>query len=41
MNFTEELHVAYKIANSKINHFPYPHLFVKNVFVICQKKDKP
>jgi hypothetical protein len=32
MNFTEELHVAYKIANSKINHFPYPHLFVKNVF---------
>jgi hypothetical protein len=32
MNFTEELHVAYKIANEKINHFPYPHLFVKNVF---------
>lgn len=32
MNFAEELHVAYKIANSHINHFPYPHLFVRDVF---------
>lgn len=32
MDFSEELHVAYKIANAQMNHFPYPHLYVKDVF---------
>lgn len=25
-------HVIYKLRNAKINHYPYPHFFVENVF---------
>ena len=27
-----ELHLAYKIGNASINNFPFPHIFVKDVF---------
>ncbi|MDG2252910.1 MAG: hypothetical protein P8K73_04625 [Methylophilaceae bacterium] len=32
MDISEEIKMAYKIANTQINVFPYPHLYVKNVF---------
>ena len=32
MPVNPELHVAYKIANAQINTFPYPHIYVENVF---------
>ena len=27
-----ELHLAYKIGNTSINNFPFPHIFIKDVF---------
>ena len=27
-----ELHVAYKIANTPILNFPFPHLYIENIF---------
>jgi hypothetical protein len=32
MNISEELQIAYKIANKEINHFPYPHMYISNIF---------
>ena len=27
-----ELHLAYKIANTPILNFPFPHIYVENIF---------
>lgn len=27
-----ELHLAYKIGNTSINNFPFPHIFIKDIF---------
>lgn len=32
MDISEELKIAYKIANKQINIFPYPHLYINNIF---------
>ena len=32
MPFDADLHVLYKIANAPINAFPFPHIFVRDVF---------
>jgi hypothetical protein len=32
MNLDTELHMAYKFGNTSINTFPYPHLYIQNVF---------
>lgn len=32
MPVNPELHVAYKVANATINTFPYPHIYVENIF---------
>jgi len=32
MSFGADLHVLYKIANSPILQYPYPHIYVKDVF---------
>lgn len=32
MSFDVSLHVLYKITNAPINLFPYPHIYVQNVF---------
>ena len=30
--FESELHLAYKLGNNPINSFPFPHLFVQDIF---------
>jgi hypothetical protein len=32
MSSDVELHAAYKVANAALNEFPYPHLYVENIF---------
>ena len=32
MDFSEELKIVYKIANTQINIFPYPHLYINDIF---------
>ena len=32
MNLDTELYIAYKFGNKSINTFPYPHLYIQNVF---------
>jgi len=32
MYLNDELHLAYKIGNSEIFNFPYPHTYIKNIF---------
>lgn len=32
MSSSAELHVAYKVANAPLNLFPYPHLYVQDIF---------
>jgi hypothetical protein len=32
MNISEELHLAYKIGNGQISNFPFPHLYIKDIF---------
>lgn len=32
MSSDVELHAAYKVANAPLNDFPYPHLYVENIF---------
>jgi hypothetical protein len=32
MSSAVELHAAYKVSNAPLNYFPYPHLFVEDIF---------
>ena len=32
MSSGADLHALYRIANAPVNHFPYPHIFVRDVF---------
>ena len=32
MNISEELKIAYKIANKAVSHFPFPHMYISNIF---------
>lgn len=32
MNITEELHLAYKIGNEQVSSFPFPHLYIRDIF---------
>src|SRR4051794_15232609 len=32
MSSDAELHAAYKVANAPLNTFPYPHLYVRDIF---------
>ena len=32
MSSSAELHLAYRVSNAAIQHFPYPHIYVRDVF---------
>ena len=32
MSFGADLHVLYRIANAPVQHFPFPHIYVRDVF---------
>ena len=32
MFLEDELHAAYKLGNAPILNFPFPHIFVENIF---------
>ena len=38
IKISEELKIAYKIANKQINIFPYPHLYINNILILISVK---
>ena len=37
MFLEDELHAAYKFGNAPILNFPFPHIFVENIFTEKKK----